>query len=193
MLVDHNTDAGPHFSYIEFGDYNTASMRNVNDMTWLPNTAGSYWGNSITGFKYGAHSNTSRFSTTAQSWGAQTARLSSGWYDIVGPTAQIDAIRQSICAEAGIITNCNIGTTGQTEFACGANKSLVPTLPSFFLEFGNYWFEVQPEDYIQLVSEGSCNCILRLVADDDIGGVGTANTWNLGLAFMQGYYTVHQY
>ena len=93
MLVDHNVDAGPHFSYIEFGNYNTASMRNVNDMTWLPNTAGSYWGNSITGFKYGAHSNTSRFPTTAQSWGAQTARLSSGWYDIVGPTAQIDAIR----------------------------------------------------------------------------------------------------
>jgi len=36
-------------------------------------------------------------------------------------------------------------------------------------------------------------CLLRLVGDDDLGGVGTADTWNLGLAFMIGYYTVHQY
>lgn len=101
-------------------------------------------------------------------------------------------IRQNICDEAGI-TNCNIGTSGQTSFNCGANKSSLPALPSFFIVFADYYFEVQPEDYIQLTGEGASTCLLRLVGDDDIGGVGTANTWNLGLAFMNGYYTIHKY
>ena len=86
MLLDHNTNNGPHFSYIEFGTFNTGSMRNVNDLIWIPNTAGSYWGNNISGFKYGS-STASRFSEDLVSWGVQTARLSSGWYDIVGPVA----------------------------------------------------------------------------------------------------------
>ena len=87
MLIDRNTNAGPHYSYIEFGTLNTNSMRNVNDLTWIPNTAGNYWGNNITGFKYGSSSNASRFSEDLVTWTTQTARLSSGWYDIVGPVA----------------------------------------------------------------------------------------------------------
>ena len=90
--------------------------------------------------------------------------------------------------------NCNIGNTGQTSFPCGANKLFLPaSLPSIFIIFGEYWFEIQSDDYIQLTSEGATTCLLRLIGDDDIGGVGTANTWNLGLAFMNGYYTVHNY
>ena len=62
MVIDHNLTDGPHFSYVEFGIFNSASMRNINDITWISNTAGEYWGNSITGFKFGASSNQPSFS-----------------------------------------------------------------------------------------------------------------------------------
>jgi len=87
MVIDRNTDAGPHYSYVEFGAYNELSMRNINDITWMENLAGSYWGNYITGFKFGSSSNPSQFPETTVSWSAQKARLSSGWYDIIGPVA----------------------------------------------------------------------------------------------------------
>lgn len=171
-------------------------MRNRNDLVWIPIIENqTYWASTITGFKWGYHDNKTRFppeQTTEMSWTAQTARLNSGWYDIVGPTTQVDLIRKKICEElsdASLFTWCNHGLNFApgVPWNCGLNKSLLPVLPSFYFEFGYYWFEVQPDDYIQLTEENRSDCQLRFVADDTIDG------WFLGLGFMQGWYIVHQY
>ena len=85
------------------------------------------------------------------------------------------------------MSNCNTSYDGTNlpSFKCDDKLEL---LPSFYLEFGNYWFEVRAEDYIQgRGSAGDDDCVLRMMADENL------DHWELGLAFMQGWYTVHQY
>ena len=66
-------------------------------------------------------------------------------------------------------------------------------MPSFYFEFGAFWFEVQPNDFCQPVdatdpqgADGTM-CTLRIIPDSSI------DHWDLGIAFMQGWYTIHQY
>lgn len=60
-------------SFIEFGPINDASMKNRNDLAWIPVTAGSnYWQSTVSGFKWGTHSDTTNFPQTdrAGTWTA---------------------------------------------------------------------------------------------------------------------------
>lgn len=61
----------------------------------------------------------------------------------------------------------------------------VPNLPSFFLNFGGYWFEVKSADYSVEVSTDVCAlCILAIDGYDE---------WILGDAFMRGWYNIHDH
>ena len=156
-------------------------MRNINDITWLPNIPNqNYWANTISGFKWGYHTNTTRFPETPLEWTGKTAILNSGWYDIIGPTDRVNEIMAPLCEHAGIPSaSCN----SKAEFSCGI------TLPSLYFELGNYWFEVQQKHYTEWATTENDNskCRIRIEANDDIGH------WSLGLAFMQGWYIIHQY
>ena len=74
------------------------------------------------------------------------------------------------------------GCDSSTSFNCNIE------LPSFYFEFGRYWFEVQSKHYTEwATTENDTNCRFRIEKDD------TLDHWSLGLAFMQGWYTVHDY
>lgn len=57
-------------------------------------------------------------------------------------------------------------------------------LPSIWLLYGGYWFEVRQEDFVT-ESKGNCYiCISRSSLDE---------YWILGSSFMRGYYVTHDY
>ena len=179
-----NPAASDAASFIDFGEPNIAAMRNRNDLVWIPNLPNqNYWANTVTGFKWGYSNDESTFPINPEKieLPATTAILDSGWYDIIGPTAQVDLIREKICSKVGLSGNCN----AQATFVCDTYLS---QLPSFYLEYGNYWFEVQADHYIEKATDhADTNCKIRIETDDSLG------YWKLGLAFMQGWYTIHEY
>ena len=59
-------------------------------------------------------------------------------------------------------------------------------LPSFYLLFGNHWFEVRPEDYaVEVTLNGMCALCLQERLSDEY--------WVLGVAFMRGWYSIHDH
>jgi len=58
-------------------------------------------------------------------------------------------------------------------------------LPNFSLNFGGYWFELTPEDYIVEVGTGICAMCLQSVSN--------YNQWILGDTFMRGWYNIHDH
>ena len=58
-------------------------------------------------------------------------------------------------------------------------------LPTFDIIFGDYWFPVRPEDYLE-EQPSSNDCLISLYSDD-------SGVWNLGLSFLRGYYSIHDY
>ena len=60
----------------------------------------------------------------------------------------------------------------------------MPNLPSFFINFGGYWFEVKPEDYLVDHGLGICTICIMSRGEDQ---------WILGDTFMRGWYSIHDY
>ena len=59
-------------------------------------------------------------------------------------------------------------------------------LPSFWLLFGGHWFEVRPSDYaVQVTASGLCTLCIETSHSNDY--------WVLGVAFLRGWYSIHDY
>ena len=60
----------------------------------------------------------------------------------------------------------------------------IAQLPNISILFGDYYFEVLPEDYINDLRTFGRGCIVMFVKDN-------ANKMVLGVPFMKGFYVVH--
>ena len=59
-------------------------------------------------------------------------------------------------------------------------------LPSFEILYGDYWFEVTPEDYLIQHPDDNSICFLCIAGMD-------LDHWILGDAFMRGWYNIHDH
>ena len=97
---------------------------------------------------------------------------------LIGPSEYVDIIYNSILAQ----TSVNVEDDGWGDiFWC----SDIPNLPSFYLNFGGYWFEVKAEDYsIEVATDICAMCITAVEGYDE---------WILGDTFMRGWYNIHDH
>lgn len=100
---------------------------------------------------------------------------------IYGPSLYIQYLRDKI---ASLIPQTEEGTAGSWDFYFDC--ALRSSLPSFFLLFGEHWFEVSPYDYAPNVNTGD-RCALCLEENGD------SQYWVLGQVFLRGRYSIHDY
>ena len=58
-------------------------------------------------------------------------------------------------------------------------------MPSFEILFGDYWFEVLPEDYVTDIENGQNQCSVCIRGGSDM--------WMLGDVFLRGLYSIHDH
>lgn len=157
-------------SFIDFGTPNPA-MIGSHAITWVPvEETDTFWGNTVTGVYYGDDAAT-KYAVTETLGFTDT-----GSSCIIGPTEDVNAIRANFVNR--LTSYATIDGWGEV-FLCDY-RSLFPSL---YFQFGDYWFEVRPEDYIVLITtDNICGFCLD----------GTTNNrWILGDAFMRGWYSIH--
>lgn len=136
-------------SYIDFGEPNTAAMKDPNDLVYIDaDTTKVHWTNTITGFRWA--SNMEDFKEYAII--AADAITDTGASCLIGPFSQLGYIVEQIKTKMGEIYTVS-GTDFSEQFDC----SLVPNLPKFELLWGGYWLEVLPEDYVITLSSTRCS------------------------------------
>ena len=94
-----------------------------------------------------------------------------------GPAVLMNYIGDTLLS---LIENIQGEDLSDATFDCGSSNNL----PSFYLLYGDYWFEVRREDYVAQNTEGKC--FLCLTADE-------GNEWILGDVFMRGWYNIHDH
>ena len=136
------------------------------DQWWTSELGGFYWG--------------SIAEPTLYAFEVKKAHTDSGTSCIVGPSLYVKWIIEHL---SGLLTSYTMHESWGHIFYC-SEKYL---MPSFYLMFGGHWFEVRPEDYVvKVTSTGYCAfCLTPTDALDDY--------WILGLAFMRGYYNIHDH
>lgn len=161
---------------MDFGAPNQAAMSNPSDLIWI--TADSqyqHWTSTVGGMKW------SGTDTVPVTFTNQVGLTDTGSSCIVGPRASIEPIQTTIYNK---ITNKVANSNWDYIFSC----SQINNLDSFFLQYGDYWFEIRPQDYIvPLNAFGTCGLCLQYQKAQDIG------YWILGDVFLRDWYSIHSY
>lgn len=166
-------------SFIDFGAPNTAVMStSMEEVVWLDvlNDDGNetWWTNKITGIQWDIKLRQAIFSLTETK-----AFTDTGTSCIMGPSLMIKHIKDTIKGE---LPRYYLDDYWGELFDCDYRKEM----PSFWLLFGSYWFEVRPEDYaIKVTLSGLCTLCFQERSSDDY--------WVLGAAFMRGWYSIHDH
>lgn len=58
----------------------------------------------------------------------------------------------------------------------------ISLLPTIWFQFGGYWYQSDPADYVVILNSDCFLCITR---------TSSSGNWILGDAFLRGYYVVH--
>ena len=169
-LTGHEDD-----SYIDFGAYNKHAITDEDDIVWLDVLDNDrWWTNFITGFKWSFPNPVHyRFEKTK-------AFTDTGTSCIIGPQDYIQWILNVLIDMLG---SSQSSSKWGTVFDC----SEVSNLPSFYLLFGDYWFEVMPEDYTVATDKDLDECAFCLQSTTGY------SYWILGDVFMRGWYSIHDY
>ena len=130
--------------------------------------------NKVTGMKWDE-----KFGNSVFSFEETKAFTDTGSSCILGPPHMIEYIKSGILYS---ITETYANGFWQQLFPC----SEIDNLPTFWLLFGDHWFEVRPEDYaVQVTASGKCALCIEPLESDEY--------WILGVAFMRGWYSIHNY
>ena len=168
-------------SYIDFGTPNTSVVKQRDEngdaeIVWLDiEDDDPWWTSELGGFYWGSIAD-----PTLYAFDVKKAHTDSGTSCIVGPSLYVDWIIEHL---SGLLSSYTMHPSWGHIFYC-SEKYL---MPSFYLMYGGHWFEVRPEDYVvRVTSTGYCAfCLTPSDAFDDY--------WILGLAFMRGYYNIHDH
>ena len=100
---------------------------------------------------------------------------------MIGPSAEVSAITDLLLANLSYYATDN--SWGYL-FWC----SELTSMPNLNMLYGEYWFEVRPEDYGVVVgtSGGENVCAFCFSAT-------SINYWILGDSFMRGWYVIHDH
>jgi hypothetical protein len=168
------TDCVDCQSYMDFGAPDDAVI-NGQEIVWLDvveNDNG--WTNYISGFKWGNDE-----SPILYQLGNLKAYTDTGTSCISGPTSELLWIKKQLLQ---MITSYSANTDWGEVFSCNE----IYLLPSFYLLLGDYWFPVNPRDYVVEVStDGQCSFCFTMV--------DTTDYWVLGTAFLRGWYSMYDY
>ena len=93
---------------------------------------------------------------------------------IYGPYSAVNTLKTEI--ESAVQGNIDDGI-----FDCSERENL----PTFELLFGEYWFEILPEDYVVPIFEDGSGCMVCMFDDSDM--------WILGDVFLRGFYSIHDH
>lgn len=163
-------------SYIDFGMYDKNVMVSEKDIVWLDVLKNDrWWTNYITGFKWSLYSNPILYS-----FDQTKAFTDTGTSCLIGPKDYVDWILDTLM---DMLTTSKASVKWGTVFSC----SEVSSLPSFYLLFGEHWFEVLPEDYTVATDGEMDECAFCLQ------GTTAYSYWILGDVFMRGWYSIHDY
>ena len=151
-------------------------MSRVDDLIWLPSTSifDGKWSNYVSGMRW--KESGVEYENVKKQW----AFTDTGSSCIEGPTDVtnfiIEGIKEKV--QTTITEDDELGPT----FKCDE----VQNLPVFELQFGGYWFEVRPEDYLHPINIGGIICAICITGEDRGG-------WILGSTFLRGWYSIHDY
>ena len=175
FYMDLRTDS----SYMDFG---TPDPAMATDVVWLDVLADSrvysdwqnWWVNEVRGLYWQGEE------PRLYKLRALAALTDTGSSCIHGPGPYIRYLKDTILSQVSATTE----TVDSWEhyFDCDERSSL----PSFYLLFGEHWFEVSPYDYAPEVNTGN-RCALCLTEDEE------REQWTLGAAFLRGWYSIHDY
>lgn len=169
-------------SYIDFGTPDASIIGDSSAIHWVSLIGNeSHWVNAITGMKWGPGMEDQ--GTQEHVFNSVKALTDSGSSCIIGPAQYLDVIYNGILGK----TSVNVADANWRHlFFC----SDIPSLPSFYLNLGGYWFVVEPEEYVVEVGStatGQSVCAMCITSYINF------NEWILGAAFMRGWYNIHDY
>lgn len=162
-------DSKSNVSKIDFGvedatsKYPGASAAVIN----MIGTINPYWQHMMDGFYFGDFPD-SRYTTEKL-----VAYIDSGTPTLAGPKANMDFIKKFLTRN---MTDVTTDAKGNKFFSCSKFQA---GLPSLFVRFGDYWFEILAKDYAVISAGDTCTLLLG----------ESENNWTLGLPFLRGYYT----
>jgi len=110
---------------------------------------------------------------------AKPALTDSGSSLISGPYAEVMGIRKIL--KTYLSTFYNVSGWGPI-FPCSDRSNM----PNFYLSYGDYWFQVRPEDYAVKIDWTYDECAFGIDVYNDAH-------WILGASFMRGLYIVHDH
>ena len=145
-------------SYIDFGTPDASIIGDGSNILWLSvQSSSAWWQNTLTGLKWGENATTPGQTVTFTSLSAITDTGSSC---IVGPKDYVDLINNEIISK---LSQVSPNDSWVNIFFCSEKSKL----PKFSLNFGGYWFEITPDDYVVVVSVNSdtiCSLCIQSVA-----------------------------
>ena len=177
-MTDHSGS-----SYIDFGAINTAIVTDTSKLVTMDIIEEEFWwAQWVTGFRWG---NEWTDDQTEYKINKEYGMTDTGSSCIIGPPRTIDYITRTILSTSDSVKNgpdIEFSSKKTKTFNC-SDKS---KMPSFDLLFGDYWFKVNPEDYLYHIP-GKKGCTLCLEKSTD------GDYWILGDVFMRGYYNIHDH
>ena len=163
-------------SYIDFGTPDASIIGDGSEIFWLSkdDPYSPWWTNEVRGMKWKDVMN----DTYETTFTPTEAITDTGSSCLIGPSEYVDIIYNSILAQTSVsVEDPSWGDI----YWC----SDIPNLPSFYLNFGGYWFEVKAEDYsIEVATDICAMCITAVEGYDE---------WILGDTFMRGWYNIHDH
>ena len=123
-------------SYIDFGAPNESLLNGVEPL-WLPVQDNSYW---WTAYVEGVYVGNDATTATKYALNRSLGLTDTGSSCIIGPQAEINAITDLLLASLSYYATDN--SWGYL-FWCDE----LPSMPNLNLLYGEYWFEVRPQDY----------------------------------------------
>lgn len=162
-------DSKSNVSKIDFGLEDAASkFTNAAAVTInMIGTINPYWQQMFDGFYFGDYPD-SRYATEKL-----VAYIDSGTPTLTGPKVNIDFIKKFLTRN---MTDAKTDAKGNKLFSCSKYQA---SLPSLFVRFGDYWFEILAKDYAVISAGDDCTLLFG----------ESENNWTLGLPFLRGYYT----
>lgn len=120
-----------------------------------------------------------KFGNSVFSFNETKAFTDTGTSCIKGPAKMVEYIKSGILYS---LEETEIHKYWGDVFPCSQREQL----PTFWLLFGDYWFEVRPEDYaIKVTKSGKCALAIEPLDTDEY--------WILGVTFLRGWYSIHNY
>ena len=129
-------------SYIDFGAIDSSVVTNSGDVVYIDSESSEWWKNQVTGFRWGPeHDDDTEYVITP----GDDDITDTGTSCILGPRRYMKYIRSVILNKFSSDNRLRFSSWKRDYiFDC----SLADEMPSFDLLYGDYWFQVNPEDYV---------------------------------------------